>query len=848
MNWATLMVSGAMYRFGTITLSGYVRLKLSEGNYIRIDPVERLQIILGTNGSGKSSLMAELTPLPADKEDYTSDGFKEIEMYRGDVKFVLTSSFKGGAKHSFFNTDTQEELNKGGTAQVQKMLVKEYFSIDNEIDEMISGREPFTEMSPQRRREWFTILPQVSYEFAISFFNKLKDRQRDTASTIKLQKKHLVDETRKMLSAEEVLKLENQQLELQKTLDELYAVSQPVGEKDVLLKDVETAFKEIERLNGKYGPVIAEVSGYGNLRASTVDLKEELANAELLYKTSTTLYQELSVDLEQARDQQALVMQRGEETVQSVKLHIEELCNRKIAISKELQSPVLDVVIVGTGNYVAAARNMHGVLESLLPLLDALPSNDGYYSKATLAEKTAELAALETDLQNRKNRAAVIETAIEQMQHIHAEGMVTCPACEHAWSLSDKTSIVDGYRANLAEVSNHDVVVGLEESIAKLKSDIQEISEYGTNYTAIYQCLKLFDVKLFGEHWISDRFTSLIRQTPNIAYQELFVFNEDLIKVVEFDEIDQQLADHQQMLKIAEDTDSIDATELCNRIARYEERIVTLQENMVTSNETAAVLRTKLNLINQITESGQRYGAAFETVYSAIGSLALDEINVGVWARIRDTQVALSIVTERLTNVQMQSGIVANIESRIRKLEAEAKVLSVMVSNVSPTSGLIADSLSVFIKSFVRQMNNIIRKVWTYPLVISSDVGEEITYQFPLVVGHSYKPVPTVKKTSTGQKEIINLAYRIVARRYLGLSSFPLQLDEFSRNMDDAHRINATELIKALIEQEDFSQLWIVSHDFDQFGALSHPEVCVICEKNIHLPAGLIYNKHVEIH
>lgn len=841
------MSHGPVYRIGNITLTGYERLKLSEGNYIRITPTERLQIILGTNGSGKSSLLSELNPHPADKSDYSADGSKVIEMWRGDTMYLLTSTFKGGARHSFINTDTDEELNKGGTAQIQKALVKEYFNVDKEIEDMISGREPFTEMSFQRRREWFTVLPQVSYEFAIGFFNRLKDRLRDTTSTIKLQKKHLVDETRKMLSEEAIQDLKKQQLELQETLDELYRASRPLANYENLQEAVESAFKDLSRLNNKYGPVVAEVRTYGNLRASEVDLRDELATAEVLYKTSTSMLQEVSAELEIAKDQQSLIQQRGHETVQSVTLHIEELTNRKLAITRELSTNVLDVVSEGSGNYIAAARNMHSVLESLLPLLDELPANDGYFTKATLTEKTNQLTAIEEDLQKRKNKAAGIETAIEQMQHVHLEGMVTCPECEHSWSMSDKSSIVEGYKSNLSEILNHDVITGLEEQIEKLKAAVLEITEYGNKYAAIYQCLKLFDTALFGTNWIDERFTTLVKQKPDVAYQELFKFNEDLIKVVEFDEIDLELVEHTKMLKIAEDTDSVDATELKNRIARYEERIAVLQDNIVTSNTTIGVLRTKLGLINQITESSDRYDQAFETTYDAITAVSLEDINIGVWARIRDTQVALSLVTEKLTNAQMQSGIVENIQARIATLETSVKVLNVLIENLSPSSGLIAVSLSVFIKSFIKQMNNIIRKVWTYPLVINTDIGDEITYQFPLVVGHTYRPVQDVKKTSTGQKEIINLAYRVVARRYLGLSSYPLQLDEFSRNMDDAHRFKATELIKALIDQEEFSQLWVVSHDINQFGALSHPEVTVVCEKNIQLPDNLVYNRHVEI-
>jgi hypothetical protein len=63
--------------------------------------------------------------------------------------------------------------------------------------------------------------------------------------------------------------------------------------------------------------------------------------------------------------------------------------------------------------------------------------------------------------------------------------------------------------------------------------------------------------------------------------------------------------------------------------------------------------------------------------------------------------------------------------------------------------------------------------------------------------------------------------------------------------MDDAHRANATELIKLLMEQENFSQFFIVSHDHKQYGAFSNPEVCVVCPANVYIPEGMMINQHV---
>jgi len=48
---------------------------------ITYTPSEIVQIILGTNGCGKSSLLSQLTPLPANiKKDYREGGYKKITL------------------------------------------------------------------------------------------------------------------------------------------------------------------------------------------------------------------------------------------------------------------------------------------------------------------------------------------------------------------------------------------------------------------------------------------------------------------------------------------------------------------------------------------------------------------------------------------------------------------------------------------------------------------------------------------------------------------------------------------------------------------------------------------------
>ena len=63
-------------------LKGYERLFLGSINEVIYKPENRMQVILGSNGIGKSSLLYMLSPLPADiNADFVEDGFKIIKIF-----------------------------------------------------------------------------------------------------------------------------------------------------------------------------------------------------------------------------------------------------------------------------------------------------------------------------------------------------------------------------------------------------------------------------------------------------------------------------------------------------------------------------------------------------------------------------------------------------------------------------------------------------------------------------------------------------------------------------------------------------------------------------------------------
>ena len=218
---------------------------------------------------------------------------------------------------------------------------------------------------------------------------------------------------------------------------------------------------------------------------------------------------------------------------------------------------------------------------------------------------------------------------------------------------------------------------------------------------------------------------------------------------------------------------------------------------------------------------------------------------------IAEKRNQIALLSKRLTEMATRKAHIKNLETVIVDLEKEVKAWKAVEATLSPSDGLIAQGLLGYIKIFIARLNGFIAQVWTYPLVVkASTVSEEedgeLSYRFPMAVGDSGIIRKDVKNGSSGVKEIINLAFRIGAMRALGLSGYPLFLDEFGRTFDEKHRENALRLVDQLVEDFKEDQIFMVSHFYQQYSVMNDIVYCVIKEDNIIVPPNNV-NKDIEI-
>jgi DNA repair exonuclease SbcCD ATPase subunit len=137
-------------RIHAITLQGFKPLLHRQVQLLQMTFPTPATAILGINGSGKSSVLRELTPLPATKTDYL-EGKKELTVEHEGKMYRLVSDFKKPKAHSFWEGDT--DLNPSGTATVQEELVRQVFGYTPLIGKLTSFKYPICDLGKVERRD-----------------------------------------------------------------------------------------------------------------------------------------------------------------------------------------------------------------------------------------------------------------------------------------------------------------------------------------------------------------------------------------------------------------------------------------------------------------------------------------------------------------------------------------------------------------------------------------------------------------------------------------------------------------------------------------------------------------------
>lgn len=810
-----------------LELSGYRRFMTNDIHHLTYTPKSPFQLILGTNGSGKSSLLAELSPLPADSSAFIKQGHKKITIEHNGARYLLSSTFKGGAKHSFIKND--EELNPGGTSTVQKELVRREFGLWGDLHKLLTGRIRFTKMSPQQRRDWITLLSVADYSYAVGVFNKARSAARDRQGVVKHLKTRLTQETSNLSLLGSVDGVEETRQQL---VDELNAL---LSERVPNLGSFKDSFDRLEqslerlvdlnRLLQKYHRYVPYGYSFKNLE----DIDLELATRGAVLSTMRDLIEKYLNDYTELEETSKKMA--ADEMSAPVNLYeeIERLEDSLVKAREEaLTFPDIE-------NAPAVLKDTQTILEGVVQLFQSLPDNsDRHLSKQALAEAH----------QKRMEQQQLIDRSTTAMMKIQRHLTLMrdassneCPSCKYVWRPGYSEHEVQQHEQWLLD--HQQVINAAELELKTLTTYFDEVEEYSSKCMQFRGFVSSYPrLKLLWDHILDNK---ILTDRPNEQTTIFYQWLRDVNIQATVHNNEERLG---QLRRIAEQQQLGGTVALMERLGKLRHEIETLTSDITRKTTERRELLEYRNSMDKFVETRNEIERRRTEVDTQIQESLSSYRNKLIDETAQHHQVELAQIQQRLSNHTTLSGIVKDLDSSLSVAAIEHEAYVLISKALSPVDGLIAEQMIGFISCLVDQMNAIIKAIWTQDLTISAcgiDSGE-LDYKFPVTAGEGNRS-EDIEETSTAQTEVINFSFMLTVMLYLNLSEYPLYLDELGSGFDEQHRINVMQFVKQLMDVNRHPQLFMISHYVSSWGVFAGAQHLVLDPSNIAVPEG--YNQHV---
>lgn len=272
-----------------LILNGYNRFFLNNITRIDYTPESQIQLILGSNGSGKSSLLKELNPLSINKHEFKEDGSKQIFWNKDNVDYNIYSD---RSKNSFIANDT--ELNPGGTKKVQLALIQDKFNLNVRNNNVLLNNSKLTTMSTNERKDWLRQMSTVDYSYGIFLYNEIKLRLRDSVGFIKIINNELAEDTKLLIKEDE---LESIKLEISTLKEMIEDLTSKYTNDNTDMEEIKPNYDEINQFDilikkgiDKFdrNDILVKLNSINikDIETEIENIQKEIDNIEIVNKTT----------------------------------------------------------------------------------------------------------------------------------------------------------------------------------------------------------------------------------------------------------------------------------------------------------------------------------------------------------------------------------------------------------------------------------------------------------------------------------------------------------------------------------------------------------------------------------
>lgn len=806
-----------------LILEKYIPLLSSGIQRVELSTPHMINLFISRNGSGKTSILKELNPLPPENNNY-EQGRKYVELKVGSKHYVLDSYTGLGNGHSF--KVNGKELNSGGTYTSQKELVENHFRLDPSLNRVLNGlrvTDLLSGMTPARRKDVIMQVYPNNTDYALDRYNKLKQERNDLKGAIRQQINRYTEENRKLTTLTEcgVEELENRIKLLDGELRQSLLVRGRL-EGIELDRRVNDKIQEFTQLTDKLAV---------NKLAGSLYTREDLEMAVEVNTNLLSVHQSQALVLKGMIAENASALEGMEEFLadpETFKAQAKQIHEELAEIEEQLEQH--DLLLEGYPVFCDADAdftNLEVIWETL----------KGYLYRVTLASEPSVTGAIYKGwLQEQEQTSNQIRQAKQtlsdmthQLQHYDRAEVIECPECTHKFKIGITPQEIASLKARRDAMIK--TIERMEHQLKELGKKIENDSEWYMSMNQLYMFVrenghvKILS-QLIKEYEIGKAPT--IRLLNGLqAYMERFnlrFHKAELLKEQNLIETRIGLLDRNNVLFVATYVEGLE------KELHEENRLVSHYRDRIES------MKRQLAYISSYNADLARLSVLREEIMKGLANQGKVDFRRQVDDRIMLlTSEKEDYMTSIIKNRSL-TAVVNSISDDIERMKRRLKIIEIWMDGLCPNKGLIGRLMGDFIKAVCGNVNAILHNIWSTPLYLQpcEKANGDLTYKFPVIVGEG-KPNPDVTDCSAGERDIIDWCWRLVLLNYHPID-YPLIMDEVGVNMDEIHRGRFFNYVQEYTQQKSHKQLFIVSHYISQYGIFDKPNIIALRYEGLTLP------------
>lgn len=821
-----------------LRLKSYKRLMRSGIQSFEWSPTKQLMLIIGSNGSGKSSIMDEMSPLPARHKAFVKGGEKEFHCYHNGNFYILKSVYDHGTgRHSFIRND--EELNSGGTFKIQEDLCLQEFGLTRDIHDIMTGRTLFTDLSTADRRKLLTKMSVVNLDYAFDRFQKLKIESRSQKGTVDTITRRLVNENHDIPSDADMQLMRESNKRLNERLNQLFTSRQPNVKQGFNNEgEAATALAQlVERAKAILYSYPKVPAGFNARSRESFAAEKQLVAGQC--SAIQAVIQRMAEELESLRGSNTTEFEVSPDQIANIEADIATLEATVIAGQAELNAIATELPLFTLDVTNEPLRRLEGMFARWMSSINSFPENvDGYISRHTYEQV---LQNVQANVAKRRHMDTAYQTASQRLSRLKGCDTVVCTKCEHEF----KPGVDEAEGPKLEEYVSQ-LSIKMDEIDLAVKQDEEYIDLYKeyrshvSNFAGIQA-----EYSDFGVLWDHLAKTQVMFRTPKTLMVSAVAWHEAMKKLITVRMGSMRLETLQSRLKTLKEIDS-------DAVAYTRKRMLELEHEISDKYRQ----QTETNQFYREIEQGERdiesMNREIHTLMERYAEWRSRAIQHAEWlldkafeSEIAETHQLMAEGTRRLNISEQRENSIRVLENEVNTAREIASDLNLLIKALSPNGGLLGKYLMGFMQGVVSYVNAFIGEVWTYPMeVMPSKVEkDELDYNFPLNVSNGAVIADDISLGSDSQLEMVNFSFEQAVRKFLGMEDYPLFLDEFGRTFDEQHRANLIPFISRLIENGQYQQIFYVNHFKAEHGAFNNVEYIVLDPTNVTVPVQ--FNKNL---